>query len=312
MPVVIAALVPVFLLILAGSFLRRFLIRGDRLWNIVELLVYYVLFPTLLIETLAQADLSRVPVVGVAGVLALAVLAMLALCLALRPLFSKTLAVDGPAFTSLVQGATRFNTTLALAVVADLHGDNGLAIATVAAVAMIPLLNVANVWVLARFAAPQRASWGRVALTIAQNPFIWSCVIGYAMNVSAPPVPEPLYVLAETISLATLPLGLLLVGAGLRLADLIQLRRVTVVATALKLVLMPALALGLAALFDLPQTTVAVISCCAAVPSASNSYVLARQLGGDAPLMAEILTMQTVVAIVTMPITIALASTPGV
>ena len=308
MSAVIASLVPVFLLILAGAFLRRFVIRGDRLWWIAEQLVYYVLFPALLIETLARADLSRVPAAGVGTALALSVLLMLALCLALRPLLARTLHVDGPAFTSLVQGATRWNTTLALAVVAELYGAEGLAIATVAAVAMIPLLNATNVWVLAHYADPQRTSWGRVALAIAQNPFIWSCIIGYALNVTHPPVPEGIYDFARTLSRATLPLGLLLVGAGLRIADLIQLRRVTIVATVLKLVLMPALTAALSAAFGLTGTTLAVVTCCAAVPSASNSYVLARQMGGDAPLMAEILTMQTVVGIVTMPIVIALAS----
>jgi malonate transporter len=238
----------------------------------------------------------------------LAVLLMLALCLALRGLLVRTLQVDGPAFTSLVQGATRWNTTLALAVVAELYGVEGLAIATVAAVAMIPLLNATNVWVLAHYADPHRTSWARVALAIAQNPFIWSCIIGYGLNVTHPPVPEAIYDFARTLSRATLPLGLLLVGAGLRIADLLELRRVTIVATLLKLILMPALTGVLSAAFGLTGTTLAVVACCAAVPSASNSYVLARQMGGDAPLMAEILTMQTVVAIVTMPIAIALAS----
>ena len=308
MSAVLASLVPVFLLILAGACVRRFLIRADAPWLVAERLVYYVLFPALLIETLAQADLRNVPFAGVSGVLALPILVMLVLCLAMRPMLVRKLVMDGPAFSSLVQGATRWNTTLALAVVAELYGDAGLAIATVAAVTMIPLLNVANVWVLAHYAAPQRGSWGRVVLAIAQNPFIWSCAIGYAMNVTSPPVPAAAYEFMDLISRATLPLGLLLVGAGLRLADLLQLRPVTILATTLKLILMPALAVSLAATVGLTGTTFAVIACCASVPSASNSYVLARQMGGDAPLMAEILTMQTVVAIITMPIVITLVA----
>jgi predicted permease len=267
-----------------------------------------VLFPVLLVETLAQADLRNVPVAAVGGALALGILIMLALCLSLRGSFARCLALDGPAFTSVVQGVTRWNTTLALAVVAELYGDAGLAIASVAAVTMIPLLNVANVWVLAHYAAPSRRSWGRVLLAIAQNPFIWSCIIGYALNVLRPPIPDGVYEVADVISLATLPLGLLLVGGGLRLADLLELRRVTMIATALKLVLMPALVAALSLAFGLSGATFAVVACCSAVPSASNSYVLARQMGGDAPLMAEILTMQTVIAIITMPVVIALST----
>ena len=44
----------------------------------------------------------------------------------------------------------------------------------------------------------------------------------------------------------------------------------------------------------------------ASVPSASAAYVLARQMGGNAPLMAEILTLQTLLALVSMPILISL------
>ncbi len=308
MSAVFASLFPVFLLILTGAILRRFVIREATHWIGVEGLVYYLLFPALLIETLARADLGDVPVAAVGGALAAAIVLMLAICLLLRPALAADGRMDGPAFTSMVQGATRWNTTVALAVVASLYGDAGLATASVASVTMIPLLNVMNVWVLAHYAAPQRPGWGHVLLAIARNPFIWGCVVGYVLNVAAVPIPGPLAVVAAGLGQAALPMGVLMVGAGLRLADLVRLRPVTVAATLLKLVVMPALALTLAMLAGLNGTTLAVVACCAAVPSASNAYVLARQMGGDAPLMAEILTVQTVLAMGTMPVAIALAS----
>src|SRR3954466_8979021 len=103
---VLAALVPVFLLIVTGIIARRLLVTDDAHWIGVERLIYYLLFPALLIDTLARADLSKVPVEQVGGVLFAAVLIMSALCLALQPLFARLLQIDGPAFTSLFQGAT--------------------------------------------------------------------------------------------------------------------------------------------------------------------------------------------------------------
>jgi hypothetical protein len=305
---VFSSLFPVFLLILTGALMRKFVIRDPTYWIGVEGLVYYLLFPALLIDTLARADLGDVPAGAVGGALAAAIVVMLAICLLLRPALAAGGRMDGPAFTSMVQGATRWNTTVALAVVASLYGDAGLAAASVAAVTMIPLLNVMNVWVLAHYAAPQRPGWGRVVLAIGRNPFVWGCVIGYVLNAAAMPIPEPLATVASSLGQAALPIGVLMVGAGLRIGDLLRFRPVTVVATVLKLVVMPALALTLAVLAGLSGTTLAVVACCAAVPSASNSYVLARQMGGDAPLMAEILTVQTVLAIGTMPVAIAIAS----
>src|SRR6266436_2317169 len=104
MAIVIAALLPVFLLIVLGFVLKRSLMRLETQWHGLERLTYYVLFPALLIQTLVKADLSSVPVAG----------------------------VGGPAFTSIFQGATRWQTSVALAVSGNLHGEIGLALASVA------------------------------------------------------------------------------------------------------------------------------------------------------------------------------------
>jgi predicted permease len=308
MSAVFASLLPVFMLIVAGAALRRFLVRDDMHWVGVERLVYYVLFPALLVDTVARADLGAVPFIGVGGALAGAVIVMSGICLALRPMLMARLRVDGPGFTSFFQGATRWQSFVVLAVAGNLFGDGGLTLAAVGVVAMIPLLNVINVWVLARYAAPQRHDWRYVLVAIAQNPLIWGCIVGGALNVAAPPVPEPIHVFIDLLGRSSLALGLLAVGSGLQLAALLRPRAVTLVATALKLAVMPAIAVGFGMLLGMSGTNLAVIACCASVPSASNAYVLARQMGGDAPLMAQILTLETLFAIVTMPIAITLAS----
>ena len=122
MPVVIAALLPVFLLIVLGVVLKRTLMRLETQWHGLEQLTYYVLFPMLLVQTLVKADLSNVPVAGVGGALMLATLVMALLCLALRPLLAR-FDIDGPAFTSIFQAATRWQTYVALSVSRNLYGD---------------------------------------------------------------------------------------------------------------------------------------------------------------------------------------------
>src|SRR3954469_6877109 len=163
MAVVIAALLPVFILIVLGVVLRRSLMRLDTQWHGLERLTYFVLFPMLLIQTLVRADLSSVPVAGVGGALVLSALAMSLLCLALRPAFSR-LGIDGPAFTSVFQGATRWQTYVALAVCGNLYGATGLALASVAIVAIIPLVNVFSVWVLAQYASTEKQSAGAIVM----------------------------------------------------------------------------------------------------------------------------------------------------
>jgi malonate transporter len=299
---VFGALVPVFLLIVLGFALRRLLLKKDVEWIGLEQLVYYVLFPALLIDTLSRANLSSVPIAGVGGALLLAVLAMSALCLLLRPWLARSLGVDGPAFSSVFQGATRWQTFVALSVAGNLWGALGITLASVAMVAMIPLLNIFAVWVLAHYASPQKLAWPKILLTIARNPLIWACVVGLTMNLTHLSVPRPLHEFLDALGRCSLALGLLVVGAGLHLEGLRRPGPVAALTVLLKLVVMPAMAIALGMAFGLSGSSLAVVACCASVPSASNGYILARQMGGDAPLLAQILTLQTMLAVVTMPV----------
>lgn len=307
MAIVLGALAPVFLLIVLGFALKRGLMRLDTQWHGLERLTYYVLFPALLIETLVKADLSKVPVAGVGGALLLSALLMSLLCLGLRPLLSR-LAVDGPAFTSIFQGAIRWQTFVALAVSANLYGDTGLALASVAMVAIIPLVNVFSVAVLARYASTEKQSAGAIAMTVVRNPLIWACAIGLAINVTHLPLPKIWHEVADALGRSSLGIGLLVTGAGLHLEGMFRPSLAASVAVFLKLILMPALAVGLALWFGIDGANLVIVVVCAAVPASSSAYVLARQMGGDAPLLAQIITLQTILAAITMPIAIALVA----
>lgn len=307
MAVVIAALLPVFILIVLGVVLRRSLMRLDTQWHGLERLTYFVLFPMLLIQTLAKADLSKVPVAGVGGALLLSALAMSLLCLALRPALSR-LGIDGPAFSSIFQGATRWQTYVALSVAANMFGDVGLALASVAMIAIIPLVNVFSVAVLAHYAAPEKQSARAIVMTVIRNPLIWACAIGLFINLVDLPLPKIWHEVADALGRSSLAIGLLVTGAGLQLKGLLRASVGATIGVAFKLVLMPMLALALAAGFGLSGTSLAIVAICAAVPTSPSAYVLARQMGGDAPLLAQIITLQTILAAITIPIAIALVA----
>jgi len=308
MSVVLGALFPIFLLIILGLVLRHWLIAEDAHWVGLERLLYYVMFPALLVGTMARADLTNVPVVAVGGTLFASVLLMAGICFLLRPLLARHLGLDGPAFTSLFQGATRWQVFVALPLAGNLFGDVGLALASVALVAMTPVLNVLCVSVLVRYASPGAPDWRDVLSGVVQNPLIWSCAIGIALNPVSGSIPQPLFVFVDALGRSSLALGLLIVGAGLRLAELARPNVLVFITCALKLVMMPAIAIMIARGAGLAGANLMIIVCCASVPAASNSYILARQMGGDAPLMAQILTFETVLAAITIPTAIGLVS----
>jgi malonate transporter and related proteins len=308
MAIVVAALLPVFLLIVLGFILKRSLMRLETQWHGLERLTYYVLFPMLLIQTLVKADLSKVPVAGVGGALLISALVMSLFCLGLRPLLARV-DIDGPAFTSIFQGATRWQTYVALAVSGNLYGDVGLALASVAMVAIIPLVNVFSVGVLAHYASPEKQSARAIMMTVVRNPLIWACAIGLAINVLHLPLPKIWHEVADALGRSSLAIGLLVTGAGLHLEGLFRPSAGAAIGVFLKLLVMPAIAATLALGFGLTGANLVIVAACAAVPASSSAYVLARQMGGDAPLLAQIITLQTILAAITMPVAIALSET---
>jgi hypothetical protein len=138
------------------------------------------------------------------------------------------------------------------------------------------------------------------------NPFIWSCAIGLALNVSAVPLPKPVASFVDILGGAALGAGLLIVGAGLDARRLARPQPVHLLSMATKLVMLPLIAVTLAKTLGVDGLDLSVTAIAASVPTASGAYVMARQMGGDAALMAELITIQTVAALITMPVMLAL------
>ena len=306
MPNLAASLIPVFLVIVVGFATRAAGILDAKAWEGFDRVTYYILFPALIGGTLAMTDLSGAPALALGATLAASVLTMVILLLALAPALRR-MGVDGPAFCSVFQGATRWNSFVAIAVAANLFGKNGVSLAAIAAVAMVPLLNICATLVHARFAAAHPPGALALARSIIANPFIWSSLAGAAWNIAGLPMPAMIGSAIDIMGRAALAAGLLSVGAGLELSRLHKPRPALLISLALKLIAMPLFALAWARWWGLEGAALGVAMLSSSVPTATGSYVLARQLGGDAPLMAEILTVQTLVALATMPLMMSLA-----
>ena len=303
---IINSLAPVLLVIVLGLFLKRLRLIEDHYWTGIENLCYFVLFPALLIKTLATARIESTELLAFSGTVLFAILAMSALMLALFPLLRRTTAMSPAAFTSLFQGATRWHSFIALSIAGFLLGEEAVAYMAVTMAVIIPPLNVINVWVIAHFANGDTQLKG-VLLKLLGNPFIISCAVGAFLNLSGIGLSGPLYVSFDILGSGALGMALLAVGAGLIFGEVHQQRLLVAIGSLIRLLIMPALMFTGAWLFDVEGTarTVAVIA--GAVPTAASAFVLARQMGGDAPLMASLITAQVVLSLLTLPLMIYLA-----
>lgn len=300
---VYSALAPVFILIALGWLARNRRLAAPEVFGAVNRFGYFILFPAFLFSIIIGADFRRAD----AGPFVLAVVlgfaAMLVLSLALRLIFRG----DGPAFTSVFQGALRWNGFPLLAAATALYGPAGLDLVGLVYGPLVFFVNIATVAVMARWGASASASWRALAREILTNPLILACAAGLLAQALGlthfGPIGEALGLLGQ----AAMPVALITIGAGLDFSALRADAAKIATATGLKLVLAPLVLWTSALAMGLSPLATAVAVGIGATPSAAAAYTLAREMGGDARLMAAIITATTLLSFLTMPLAIGLA-----
>ena len=294
------ALFPIFSLIVLGQIFRKFQFPGDAFWPLAARLTYFVLFPALLTRTVAIAQLQDLDIMPMVGTLVAAVIGVSALAIVSKPL----LPVNNPAFTSLFQGSIRHNTYVGLAAAAALLGEVGLTLAAVALITLVPLVNLLSVVVLTRFADKQSTNPRQMISPIITNPLIIACVVGGVLNVTGIGLPFIFNEILGLLSRAALPIGLLVVGAGLEIGLLRYAFSPIIIASSLKLIIFPILTAAICTTMGLANDVKTIFVVFTALPCAPSAYVLALEMRGDARLMAAIITGETILAVISMPLMI--------
>ena len=289
-------ILPNFMLILVGLALARRFDFGRDFWDGMEKLVYYVLFPALLFRSLAVAKID----LAATGPLILAGLGItfagFLLSLAPGPLFR----LDRKLLATGSQAGYRFNTYVGLAIAGSLFGTPGVALAALLLGVMIPLANFLAVAMLASHG--QRGFVGELA----RNPLLVSTLAGFTWNALGLPLPgfadQTLALLAQT----SLPAGLLSVGAAMRIERDPGSTGAHGWWLATKLVALPALAWAAIRYLGFTGVEAKVLLLCAALPTATNAYILAVRMTGDGRAVATQITVGTVLSMVTIPLWMAL------
>lgn len=302
MTAIFESILPIFLLVLVGVWLRRSKLVDQGLWVGLEQFGYYLLFPALLFSTLAKADFTGMKSDATAIATIGSVTLMSISLLLIWPLLRRS-GISGATFTSIFQTATRWNAFIALAIAEKLHGALGLSLTALVMTLIIIPINFYNVAVLVWFSGGSRGV-GFFFVKIATNPLIISSVLGILFNLAGIALYAPVMTAIDMLATASLSLGLVLVGAGLKIADALKPSAPALLAVALKLIVMPVFMVGASALLGIRGDALTVIALGAAVPTAMNGYLLAKQMGGDAELYAAIATVQTAVSFFTIPLVV--------
>jgi hypothetical protein len=303
---VLSALAPVFLLIVIGYAARASRLLSDETFAGVNRFGYFVPYPAFLFTTVAGADLYEA---GAALFLAACItgfLAVAALALSLRLAFK-----NGPAFTSVFQGSLRWNGFVVLAAAEPLYGPHGDELIALAFGPLVLLVNIICVAVLARWGATPLVSRRAIAAQVFANPLILACAVGLVFNAAQahaiPVVTDGLRLIGQS----AMPLALICVGAGLDFGPLRRGWAYIATSCGVKLLIAPLMMFAAARLYGLDPLTTAICVGIGSTSTAAASYTLAREMGGDARVMAGIVSAATLLSFLTMPIVIGLSGAPA-
>ncbi|TNB81523.1 AEC family transporter [Pseudomonas sp. Fig-3] len=294
------ALVPIAILIGIGAWLRHSKFLADSFWAQAERLGYYVLLPALFLHGLATAKLGNVPVQSMIAALVFSTVTVAVLLVGARPILKG----NDQAFTSVFQGGVRFNNYVGVSAAVGLFGAQGVALAAVANAAIVPTVNILCVLIFARYGAGGRMSVGKVAKQLALNPLVLACFGGILFQALKLGLPIGIEPVIKVLGQASLPLGLLCVGAALELGSVRSWARPVAYSSLFKFLIMPVVTLAACNIAGLEGKAAIAALLFQALPTASSSYIMARQLGGDAPLMAGIIACQTLLAAVALPVAV--------
>ena len=298
-------LFPDFSLMLIGYLLCRLTALNRKVWEQVDSLVYYFLFPTLLFRSIVKSPLDLGATSGLIGAgLSMALVAIaLSYSLPRWPWLGKHL--DVRLHAASAQVGFRFNSFIALALADKVAGPQGLQLIAVLIGFCVPIFNTGAVWPMAKHA--QRG----FARELLRNPLIIATASGLAANLMGLQIPPWLDPTVNRIGQASLALGLMAAGAGMQLGSLASAKALGVSVLALKHFVLPLVALGMSRLFALDPTQTLVLLMFSAVPTASSCYVLAARMGYNGAYVAGLVTLSTLLGMLSLPFALGVLGSLG-
>ena len=295
MATVINAILPMLLLLALGFGLKRSgFVKADA-WEGIGQMLYYVFFPALLITRISSADINFESVGNLIVAILIAVLLVYLLVIILQLILRFPL----PTFTSVVQCCVRYHTFILFYLASSIFGDEGLAIAGVFTGVFVIVANTLAVSTLT-FCLNPKVGFTGILWELVKNPLLQASLLGLAMNLFHISLPPLLFTTLDLLGDPSLSISVLFVGAGLVFKFSSQRILAITVGTVGRMLLLPLIGYTVMTYMGITGTAFAIGMMFCAVPTASQSYVLAYKMKGDYEAMGAMLTTTTLVSLFTL------------
>lgn len=299
----ISVILPQFLLILIGYLLKKKAgFNQSAFWSTAERLVFYVLFPPLIFLSVAKANLQ---ISQCSYFLAISVGTM---SLAVVSAWLANFFIKESNWTkwSIFHCGFRFNTYIGFAVCSALFGQKGLAYLSLLIACWVPISNVIATVGLVHAASivslEKSEKHKNFLLPVISNPLILATLLGLFCNSFKVELPVLVLEVLKPLGQASLALGLICIGAALRMGDFKRYWKLVIVGSFQRLMIVPVIALVLSISLHLQPLESSVLLLFAALPTAQSCYVMTASMRGDSTAVADLTSAQTIFSIATLSV----------
>lgn len=297
------SILPIFLITMLGAGSKKYWITSEEFWIGLEKLSYFVLFPSVLFNYISTADLSSDSLIRL--VFGLIISTLIVSCGLV--FYQQKYKINTAEFTSIFQGGVRYNSYIFFALGSALYGQEGLEIVAVISAYMIIFTNAISVLMFNYYIKqPNLRSASRMDNYLSfinkftTNPLIIASIAGFIFNAVGLKMNVGLQNTLVSLSNAALAMGLMNVGAALKFTFKENDVNRIALSGVVKLCILPVVTAIVLTILSIHGTSKAIGVLYSGLPCASSAYILSKHLGGDADLMASIITVTTIISVLSL------------
>ncbi len=306
------ATVPVFLVMVLGWVLMKTGMLTRSFTTVADRFVFKAALPVLLFQDIATADIRQVfDPAFIAFCMISTTLMFVGVWLFARWYLRKQPEMIG----AFAQGAARGSAAvLGIAFIENIYGNSGMAPLMI--ISAVPLYNIFSVVILtigedmgkisskntlpSKGASSMKATLKKACINIAKNPIILGILAGCLYNLSGLPIPQMLLKTVDSVSSLATPLALLVVGASFDMGHALEKFRPALVASFIKLLVLPAIFFPFAIAFGFRESELVAILIMLGSPTTVSCYIMAKNMHNDAVLTSGIIVLATLLSSVTL------------
>ncbi len=265
-------------------------------------LLFYIITPTVIIQSFMTMDFS-LETAGSFGIAFLCMTGTLTVGILLAiPFFNKC--GDNSAIFKYAVSYGNMG-YMALPLCQALLGSEGVFYCSAGVVAFNILCFTHGVWVMTRDKANSGFDFKKLIL----NPGVISVVIGLPLFIFDINLPDIFVNAIGHISNLNTPVAMIFFGTYIANTDLKKMFKVkeNYMVAILKLIVMPLIMFGIFKLVGLTGTIITACIISASVPSANNTAMFAAKYGKDTGVASQVVSLDSALSVITIPIMIALS-----